>query len=295
MNAWDMSGSGRERGALVAVIVVTLLLVSVILFGLLLPVQAKRAEVAGARSSVEEELAGLPGSNGPDLIRAHAAALEERIRLETRWEVLREWLDTFKTPPSFARAAEPTEEGRIDFKVALFEARSNLLQKAQANGVFLPDPLGMDETIAAHEDAETRLWQLSAVVKLIENCIDIGMSGVESVEILAPYDHTLSEERRVYTREFPTRIQLACSFEDTRALLDQLQEEGSFFALRGFRAERISKYRNEPLAVTAVYSGTLFDVREEPVPEEVPADDLVPGTVIMGPATNEAPGEIFAP
>lgn len=294
MNAWNIDGSGRERGILVGLLAGTVLILAVLFFALLLPVQRRRTAVADDRAEVAKEVEALPSNPRGSVVQEHAAARDELQRLEARWTVLREDLDSFKTPPSFTRAADPTGEGRIDFKVALFEARSLLLQKAEAGGVKLPEALGIDETIGADEDAETRLWQLAALVKLVENCIDIGMPGVEHIDMLAPYDHTASANREIYTREFPTRIRLASSFEQTRRLLDMLLEEGSFFALRGFRAERMSKYRHEPLEVTAVYSGQLFDVPQEPEPPEgetVP--EPVTGPIMMGPATNGLPGEVF--
>ena len=293
MSTWDTDRGGREKGVLTALVLGTALVLAVIVFTVLLPVQERRADVAGAQAQVAEQLAALSAGGGQDLVLEHAAARQEMRRLEARWEELRARLDSFKTPPSFARAADPTAEGRIDFKVALFEARSLLLEKAGAGGVALPEALGVEETIGADEDAETRLWQLAAVVKLVECCIDIALPAVERIDILAPYDHVLSDGSKVYAREFPTRIRLAASFEEIRQLLDGLLEEGSFFTLRGFRAERMSKYRYKPLEVTAVFSGNLFDVQQEqdaPGPKPEPSSTIPP---LRTPSTNGLPGEPF--
>jgi hypothetical protein len=294
-HASETSGGSRERRLLLILVGLTSLLLAAMFFGLLLPLERERATVAAAREAVAAERDALPGGRTRNVPLEHAQARGERRRLEERWEALRARLNTFKSPPSFTRGATAATETRIDFKVALFEARGLLSRKAEAGGVFLPALLGMDETIAAHEDAETRLWQLAAVVKLAERCIDIGVPGIESIEVLAPYDHVLAEEGLIYAREFPTRIRLACSFDETLQLLDTLLGEEAFFALRGFRAERLSKYRYEPLAATAVYSAQLFDVRQAPAPPEAVAEGPAAGTAILAPVTNGLGEDFFLP
>lgn len=220
----------------------------------------------------------------PSLLTAERQVHES---LQAEWDALVARVETFdKGMDLFSSQSGDSEEGRIDFKVALYNARTNLQEQARMRGRTLPEDLGVQETIDADEPAETLLWQLATVVRFMERAIELGIPEVERVRPLPPTVHVAPEESLPFAREFPLHITLQCSFAELYGLVDMLHRQGSYFALRQFDIKKSTPSVEENLLVDLVYAGEVFDVltlvTEEAPPEPAP---LVPAT--DAPSTND--------
>jgi len=212
------------------------------------------------RREARDLYAGYGNRGLEGILRRETTRHEE---LSREWERLRVKTDTFRGRSPLADSLSASEEGRIDFKVALFEARDRLQKQAAAGGVSLPRGLGMDEAIGTDERAETRFWQLASVVKLVEACIRHGVPVVGSIEILDPQTFPLLEEEGAVAIEFPVRLGLRCSYEALRALLRAFGEEGPFFVVREFSMEKEELDAAELLEAQLVCGAILYQLRGE--------------------------------
>lgn len=249
----------RQRRVLGCTLFMTVLILSTMVFFFFLPLRRQyrgvKAEIARVKRDLfayRRDPAGQPlrVQLGRGMAR-YEQLQRERVCLQAR-------VDTFRAGSPLTQALSSDEEGRIDFKVALFDARQRLQQRASNREVSLPPDLGMEETIGADEHAETRLWQLAAIVKLVEQSIDLGIPIIEKIEPLRPVSYPVSEDEDVVVHEFPVRVIMSCPFEMLLAFIDDLLKEGHFFALRRFRAERRDKVGSAYLTVDAVCGGALL-------------------------------------
>jgi hypothetical protein len=161
----------------------------------------------------------------------HADADEHNRRLKEKKEQLRLRIDTFRGSFPKHSCFETSEDARIDFKVALFKARSSLQETAAAQGVKLTNDLGIAETIGSKEDAETRLWELASVVRLVELLIGTGVHAIESIDSLPPIEHGQVPADNERILAFPVRLEVRCTFAQLQVLLNTLQEEHSFYTI----------------------------------------------------------------
>jgi len=249
----------RQRRVLGYTFFMTILILSVMVFFLFLPLRKQHRGVKAEIARVKRDLfAFRRDPEGQPLqvqlergMVRYEQLQRERVYLQTR-------VDTFRAGSPLTQALSSDEEGRIDFKVALFDARQRLQQRASNKEVSLPPDLGMEDTIGADEHAETRLWQLAAIVKLMEQSIDLGIPIIERIEPIRPVSYPVSEDEDVVVCEFPVRVIMRCPFEMLLAFIDDLLKEEHFFALRRFRAERKDKVGSAYLMVDAVCGGALL-------------------------------------
>jgi hypothetical protein len=183
--------------------------------------------------------------------------------LSQEWEKMRYKVDTFRGSSPLVEALSPDAEGRIDFKIALYEARDRLQELADEKSVDLPARLGLDETIDEEEAIDTRIWQLASVVRLVESCIANGVQKVEALEILPPVVYPLLEEEQSVAVEYPVRIALHCRFDALLRLLAHMDSAGSFFAVRECKLALLSASEDRPLRVTLVAGAVNFQWRGE--------------------------------
>lgn len=193
-------------------------------------------------------------------------------RLITGWENKRQRAQTTKVGSALTDILTYSVEGRIDFKVALFEARQRLGRKALEQQVLLPPDLGIPDTIGADEDAEIRLGQLAATVRLLEQCITHEIPLVEQVQVLPPSIVPLQNDAYQNITFYPVKIQLMAPYERLAELLSSMMEEGSFFALRRLRLESGAPHDPEQVSVMAVWSAIVYSSagpsRQRPTSEQ---------------------------
>ncbi|MEM7392654.1 MAG: hypothetical protein AAF492_09935 [Verrucomicrobiota bacterium] len=212
---------------------------------------AEQAEVEERLKQIERKYAARPLAGQVE---------EARLTSETLnadWTALREQLDTFQQGSPLGRNLPSTEEGRIDFKVALFNARKELQKLAEERDIEIPEDLGMAETLVTDENTEARLWQLASLVKLVRQCVELGIPRVKSVQPVPPVSCRSDDEDQPETIfcEFPVRIDMDCEFQHSLAFLDDVMQDGRFFTLRRFELEKRAQEAGAPLHLSAVYSG----------------------------------------
>ncbi len=250
---------GTLRAQVVLIFVLCLIIVGALWTFVLHPLQDEIAACGDEVLNVEEELAAF-------LIRMEDGGLSERLTAATarnrqlvdEWKHLRERVDTFHDHKDIRESLPTYEDGRIDFKVALFEAREELLEDAAVAGVELPEDLGVSETIGTEERAEVRLWHLAATMLLIRRAIDAKLPRVTRIESGRPAALVIDSATAEMAIEFPTRIVARCSFSDLVRFLDLLSQEGRFYAVRKLRVERLDTHGARMLEAEIVAGAFLF-------------------------------------
>lgn len=296
MSELERTSAAPERRIFVG-IVVAILIIGAILLGVWKEIRQENRAVLGEIAQVEEELDDYR-ETGESLGLPTLAASEQRTHaaLRAQWEALVERVDTFpKATPWLSTGTNTTEEGRIDFKVALYNARTNLQARARESQRAVPRDLGMPETIAADEPAEARLLQLATVVGFMERAIDLGVPTIERIDTLPPLVHITSQDAAVpFAREFPIRVVMQCSFNKLLEMIHVLQQPNSYFALRRFYIHKPMPTDQDPLLVEVVYAGEVFDVLNlmpsDTLPETQSAPTRLP-TGVQQPAPIRLPTE----
>ncbi len=197
------------------------------------------------RSAIQATDAEIESLQAEIAARAHPPdqdPLDLRLQREMRthqrwvseWERHRERIGDLRVSAGLAEILTTSIEGRIDFKVALFEARQRLGRTARARGVALPADLGIPDTIGTDEDTELRLGQLVATVLLLERCLAHDIARIESVTPHSPRIISIEEEPVSQVAFYPVTIQLTTTYETLLELLRALREDEMFFGLRRF-------------------------------------------------------------
>jgi len=195
-------------------------------------------------------------------------------RLEAEWDRKRS-LKTFRRGGAMSEIVSTSIEGRIDFKVALFEARQRIAGKAAEKGFSMPADLGIPETIAADEDTERRLSQLAASVLLLEKCMEAGVTVVERVQALSPHAVTVQDEEYSRVTFYPVFVQFIASYETVLGLMDLLSDREAFFSLRHFHIASLSPDDPDRVRVRAEWAGLVFTT--QPPPRPVPDEPVEEG------------------
>lgn len=250
-----LPGRWSERQQVVAILIGMGLLLSLLWFFLLLPVNRQRRQLESEIERMTAELAQRNYLLGED-------ALERRLADETaRYARLtNEWQHTLTQLGAFAAEDASVSGGvaHIDFKVALFNVRQRLVQKSRALGVSLPHDLGVDETVESSEDAYQRMLQLRVVEKLVDLALDLKIKTVREIRPLPPITHKAGTRQAEFFVEYPLELDLYGSLDNLYELLGVVMQPEHVYALRGVRVEPTSANRGELLNIKAVMSALVF-------------------------------------
>lgn len=146
---------------------------------------------------------------------------------------------------TFTRTHEKTtllhhqDDGRIDFKIALFTARTNLQTLAENQNVNIPNDLGIDETLSTDTRVETALGQLGATVRLVKRVISVGIKDIDQVQPQPSRMKSLQDDGYDRLREYPIQINAQANFEQCLSLLVQLADPDNGFALEHLTLDKI--------------------------------------------------------
>jgi len=187
---------------------------------------------------------------------SQARADFEALRAE--WAARKTTIRAFREAAALPNVLDPTPEGRIDFKVALFEARRRLGTKAEAQHVTLPSDLGISDTIGADEDTETRLGQLAATVLLLEKCITHGVPTIVEVRALPPSRIALDDEDFTGRITYPVYMRMRTEYSLLIDILDALIDDAPFFTLRHFHAVSLAPDQPDWVEVRAEWNILVF-------------------------------------
>ena len=159
------------------------------------------------------------------------------------------WIDrrnTFTRTHEKPRMIHHQDDGRIDFKIALFTARTNLVALAENKKVNIPDDLGIEETLSTDTRVETALGQLSGTVRLMKRVIDAGIKDINQVTPLASRMKSLQDDTYDRLREYPIKIDARADFEQCLSLLAQLADTDNGFALEHLTLDKIEPTDPDP-------------------------------------------------
>ncbi len=238
--------------------------IAIIVLMAMFVVRPMHAEILGTEErmrSVRETIEAhqqSPDSESPELRIVHEQMINERLQEE--WGRKQKYIRTFREERTLQDilVPSPSIEGRIDFKVALYEARQRLSGKAREHSVTLPFDLGIPDTIGADEDAETRLRQLAATVLLLEKCIEMNVPVIEEVTALPPRVTELHDDAHKNISFYPVRIRMIYSYEGLLDMLDMLSQDSSFFGLRRFNALSLSPEKPDKVLISTEWSAAVF-------------------------------------
>lgn len=240
---------------LILAIAGSLVMTGVLLFGVWLPLRARTAETR-ERYREQRALIDAASEQSPEaeLLREVKRAENVNHMLQTELDYWLERRNTFTRERPFAQISAGQDEGRIDFKVALYNARTGLIARAASNQVQIPYTLGLDETIRTDTRVETALSQLAATVKLVNLAIDTGIPEIEHIQPLQPTLSTIGGRPGSRLREYPVALDVRCRFNSALTFLTHLAHPDSGFALNHFSLARGSLEGHTDLTLRLVAS-----------------------------------------
>ncbi len=255
------------------VIVAAALALSLMLL-IILPLQRERQRLGDELKLLQNRLQPYLSRSTRDSMTEQAKRRQSELhKLEAEWEYLLLRMETFPRNTRLADVLDSPEEGRIDYKVALYDARNRLAEAAGEAGVSLPDDiLGLPETIGADESAEVLLWQLAVTKLLINRGIESGLPVINRVRAYRPLNQKLAEQNSLFVYLYPVFIESRQNYAQLTGFLDALLEHPESFILQRFEA-RVSEIDADPLLdVTIVCGAALFrpGIPEEPAVEDAP-------------------------
>ncbi len=244
-----------ERQQVTGIILATALLMGLLWFFALMPLQRKREALEGENRRMQEDLAkGNYLLGEMPLENRKIAVLAEGKRLADEWRESAELLSTFEK-----QSIQGTQDvSKIDFKVALFEVKQSLSKKATERGIRPSFDLAIDEMVLSNEDARKRMLQLRAVEKLMDAAIDLKVGRVETVEPLEPITHRDETTGEVFLEEYPVRIQYVGTIENVYAFIHKVFEPGVVFAYRRMKIEKESLQTPDRVRADATLSALVF-------------------------------------
>lgn len=173
---------------------------------------------------------------------AQEQANEAQLRTEMAYWIERR--NTFSCSRDTSAPDTHQDDGRIDFKIALFNARTNLLALAESKQARIPVTLGIDETLSANTRVETARSQLSATVRLVQRVLEAGIQVIDRIQLQPPRMKTLQNETFSRLREYPIALDVQGSFEQCMELLSLLADPDNGYALQHISFEKTANQIN---------------------------------------------------
>lgn len=183
-----------------------------------------------------------------------AGQTQHLLEMEAAYEaIFRQWNRQRQRYNVLPSLDEVGAEARIDFKVALQEAREKIHQESIARGFEYPGSLGMTETIAAEENTETRMRQLQSGMRTAELCLEQEVTHVQSFRPLAPRAVlAASATNSLWAVSYPFEAQISCRYDQLVKLLDALRSKDRFYSLISLTATHPGPENPDMLAVRMV-------------------------------------------
>ncbi|AKJ64927.1 hypothetical protein [Kiritimatiella glycovorans] len=233
------SASVWERRGIVAIVLVTLVVIAVLLLAVWRPMRSRKLQHLEQIVELESRLSPYTEVPEEESLRYLVSWERNRYqRLRKRWERLQAHVRTFGKGVTLADILSTTEEGLIDYKVALYAARERIAARAAEKKVAVPADLGMSENIGAEESTETRLWQLASTTVLMDRFLETTIPEVTALEQDQPRQFVIGHTNQQALVEYPVSVEAVADYPGTLKLLEDLSSTNNFFALRRFWAER---------------------------------------------------------
>ncbi len=261
--------SWSERQQVLAIIGMAGLVLCLLWFFLLLPLNRKRQSLEAEISGMQTQLASKNYLIGEDVLQS------KRNQEATHNRAMHtEWTNMVARMQSFREAGNTLTNavGHIDYKVALFEVRQRLLKKSRDMSIRLRDTdLGLDDVVRGDEDARRLMLQLRTVEKLVDFTFDLKINMLRAITPLPPIQHVFRPEKPPFMEEYPVKVEFYGQLNSIYALFEAAKQPETPFALRRLRVE-VEPAQPDLLKVSAVMSALLFlrdpDVLIEDIPKK---------------------------
>lgn len=255
----------RERRAIATVFAWSLAVLA-LLYLLLAYVQRREARLERSIARHVDRLRAYERPvEGKSLAERMVAERQKRRYLLGEWKRYSNLLDTWQTRQEPADG-EPGEAARIDFKVALFNARERLARRAAEADATLPAGIGISESIEADEDASLRLLQLAAVEKLVGFALEQKLPEILEIEALPPDPIPAADGGDEYLDRYPIRLRLRCSLNGFVRFLAQIMRARHFFTVANVYAVKATATHSDLLDVTVVFNALVMKEEREAEP-----------------------------
>ncbi len=190
------------------------------------------------------------------------ATLRQRLRREEEYRdmLLDEWRETAERLGGFPNQRDLVEApvSTIDFKVELYNARSDLERASRELGIRLPYDLGMEEAVSSNEDARKLMLQLRTARKMADLLLGLNVQKLGRIEPLEPVAHAVKDAGLDYIEEYPVRVEFFGSLENVYALFAAMLDKEHVFFLKNMRVESASLDTPGLLRVNANLGLLLF-------------------------------------
>lgn len=243
-----------ERQQVLAVILMAGLLIFLVWFFALTPLNQKRRRL---ESDIEDMTSQLARKN---LMRGESALIQEKETeyahnrlIHDQWITMADRLGGFRNQRQLASS----DYGAIDFKMSLFEVQQALLAKSRALNISVPPDIGMDEQVDTHEDARVLMLQLRTVEKLVDLVLDLKINRLRGIQRLTPITHEAEVRKIDYLEEYLVRLDFYGSTENLFDLLHAILLPDSVFTLKNFRIEALDPHEGI-FNISVVMSALLF-------------------------------------
>lgn len=260
-----------ERQQVVGIILLSVLAVVLLWFYLLYPQHKKRRALESEIDSMRGRLARSNYLLGEEALRLKRDQVQEQnLRLHAEWNELIDRMSAFANREDLVA----TEVPRVDYKMAIYEARQRLRLKAADANISLPPELGMLDLVHSDEDARTLMIQLRAVETLVDLMLDLRINMLRKIEPLRPILYTVpGKGSEVYVEEYPVHVEFYGSLRNLYDLFYSMMESGHVFGLKNILVKAASANDVDLLSIEAEMSTLLFvrdpDALSPPVERKV--------------------------
>jgi len=277
MSGKEYRKSAHARRAIAGIFVVCVLVVALELIFAAYPLRRDKLRIA-------DELADVNAGISSFQAKAGARPIEERLeaartanaRMKSAWDRLKWRVSTFGEQEKLADILASSEEGRIDYKVALFDARQWIEYQSRNNDTTFPPDLGMKEAVGTDEVMESKLWQLAANVSLAEVVISSGIESVEAIAVLEPVLRSLTIGEHPYLTLYPVEVQMRGSYSDLLKFMRNISGEERFFVPLRLLVENVDPSRPDQLTIRTACAALVLkkelpgalEEEDEGMPEE---------------------------
>lgn len=264
-NRHDKYHLRQERKKTATILFLNLVIASVLIAGIFIPVKRKNQAIKEKIGRDSKRIHEIRSRHFRSTLQNNTDRVDRKLEhLEQQWEMIRSKADSFNKNPELDRAVSMLIKGRIDFKIAFYEARKALIETASEKEIGLPPDLGLAESIASNENARIRIMQLSAIVEIMNALFANNVDAVYEIYPLLPVQHNAAENYESIAYEQPVMISFKMCYNDLTRLIDYSLSTNTFLAWRAIEINKDSKKSDDPLDVTAIVSTITFNM--DPIP-----------------------------
>ncbi len=245
-----------ERQQVAAIIAGAGAIIFALWFFLIMPLNVRRQRLERVIQSRRADLELRGGLVEEDVLETW-----KQEELRTGAALRSEWLATIARLSIFSNqfnsVSEPSGQV-IDFKVALFDVRQNLLKKSRDLGISLPQDLWLDDAVHSNEDVRRLMLQLRAVEKLVDMALDLKINLIHGIVPRPPITHVLKTTGEAFAEEYPVEISFSGTSADLFAFMRSMLAPERVFLLKNIKVCAVSPPKPDTINAQLVLSAFFF-------------------------------------